>query len=149
MTRFTFDDTTAALWLEDVTRAPEPGIQQFTLPPAWQPAADDSNLAGELVDLAQSMGVITAEGAIPARIAWELASDDGSEACYRWLVDVGERCLTLAGATDNILHLGLESAFIDRPAGPEAAMAVLREAVQEANLLLTRLDGLLADLTGT
>lgn len=143
MDEFVLDEERADQWLVSAIVAREMGdvdevdmAASSDLPPvgmAWRPSAvGEEDTAFLLVHAAQQAGVLVAPAGVHLR--FELL-DDGDDGIYRFLVDIAAPVpLTLASAAEEMRLLGEPGTT-----GLAAAMGLLREAVEVANLLLERL----------
>jgi hypothetical protein len=149
MEPFILHEEEARDWLTDLVVAHEVGIgfgDESPVPSAdsppiamvWRPrdpGEEDSVFL--LIRAAQDAGVVTSpEETI---ISFEFI-DDGDEGVFRWLLDiVTPTPLKLATMSEAMAALGEPQA-----SGVEAAIAILREAVQAANLLVQQLSDYVA-----
>lgn len=149
MEPFTLREEEARNWLTELVVAHEIDtsfgetgtIQSADSPPigmAWRPAdPGEEDGAFLLVRAAQEAGLLT--GAEGMTITFEFV-DDGDEGFFRWLLDiVAPVPLRLATMSEAMAVLGEPEA-----SGVAAAMAILREAVQAANLLVQQLSDYVA-----
>lgn len=146
MDPFTLDEEAARAWLTELVVAYEVDasfggdVFEYSAdsPPigmAWdprQPGEEDGVTL--LVKAAQAAGVIGSPEEMT--ITFEFV-DDGDEGVYRWLLDI------TAPSPLKVATLSEAMAVLGEPdlhrAGIEAAVAILREAVQEANHLVHQL----------
>lgn len=140
---FTMDEGAARAWLTDLVVAHEvaEALGELTLghahsPPigmTWNPAdIGEEDTVHLLVRAAQHAGVITRPN--HAELAFEYI-DDGDDGRYRWLLDLtAPTPLKLSTLSESAPLLGQPQAT-----GVPAALAILREAVEAANLLLHQL----------
>jgi hypothetical protein len=136
-TRFALDEDTTRAWLAAGTGADfmDHMAAGNTLPeidPGWIPGTSEQDAIGGLLAAAQAHGVIAA----PAGVHVALEVDGGGEG-YRWFVYLrhgSEQRLTLASTF-------VDAAVIGRAgtSGADAAVGVLREAVDSANECLNGL----------
>ncbi|BCL28511.1 hypothetical protein ACFFS2_30765 [Streptomyces aurantiacus] len=146
MDPFSFHEEVARAWLTELVVAYEVDasfggdVSEYSTdsPPigmAWdprQPGEEDG--VSLLVKAAQTAGVIGNPG--ETTITFEFV-DDGDEGVYRWLLDIVDPSpLKVATLSEAMAVLGEPD--LNR-AGIEAAVAVLREAVQAANHLAHQL----------
>jgi hypothetical protein len=139
--RFALDEDKARDWVpkcvalcEEGTR-PDPGVTVAeTLGENYDPRSyDDHGTTGELLSAAHAAAVVTG----PGEILWDFLADDSGDVGYRWMVDVTDPAtLRLADLYEDLRHLGDPEAADTT----EAALSVLREAVQAGNSLLAKLD---------
>lgn len=140
---FTMAEETARAWLTDVVVTHElaecfgelPLAQAKSLPIGltWHPAGiGEEDTTSMLVRAAQRAGIVT--GPDHAELTFEYI-DDGDTGRYRWLLDLtAPTPLKLSTLSESLSLLGRPEAT-----GITAALAVLREAVEAANLLLHQL----------
>ncbi|MFF4503017.1 hypothetical protein [Streptomyces sp. NPDC001401] len=144
MERFIVHEEEARKWLTDLVVAHEIDMsfgemgseRSADSPPigmAWRPmdpGEEDSVFL--LVRAAQEVGVVA--GSEEMTITFEFI-DDGDQGVFRWLLDVvAPTPLKVATMSEAMAVLGEPEA-----SGVEAAMAILHEAVQTANLLVQQL----------
>jgi hypothetical protein len=147
--RFTLDEGKAAEWVARSIAAYESGTPDGPDEPLataiygdWSPSGDgdESYPTEDLVHQAQEAGIIA--GRAGDHVEYEPCTDGG----YQWIVYVGlERMgapLRLASGYSELYHLGGYGAQ-----GAAAALAVLREAVEAANIILDDLDAYVAART--
>lgn len=143
--RFELDETKAAGWLAAQMAAYEAWLGGATLPDltvdsGYSPARDDEGSdTGALVSAACDAGLVAG----PGEIGWDYTADpDGCG--YSWLVYLtGPGGVRLTSCYEDMRYLG----DADAEPGVPAALAVLREAVTEANRLLDGLDAYIAAQT--
>lgn len=147
--RFTLDETRAREWLARVVRAceaelhgdredPQPSGELPEISADWEPRAyEEESTVYLLVRLAGDAGIITAPDGMELDFRY---SDDSDGGHYCFHVGVGPR-VELASYIQEMRKLGDHDAT-----GTEAALSILREAVQKANNTLDGLAELIAGL---
>ncbi|MDF2258358.1 hypothetical protein [Streptantibioticus ferralitis] len=105
---------------------------------AWTPQdPGEEDSVHLLIRAAQTDGVVTGPQAVNLKFEYV---DDGDEGYYRFLLHITTpTSLTLATLSEGIAMLGEPDT-----SGIEAALSILREAVQAANLLLQQLSEFVA-----
>jgi hypothetical protein len=141
---FTLDEAKAYKWLtRHMTAISKTGQaasgKEFTAGIGLQWRASDDGAITDVSDLvhdAVTNGYIACPPGV--NVDFDVIADDGDGPGYRWFVTVNRApaYLTLASLHEEACHLG------DPHAGPgvSSAFAVLREALDQANLLLAQLD---------
>lgn len=137
--RFALDQTKAAEFIAQAIARYEDGAQpDDTLPDigtSYRPRDyDEHGETFSLVAAARDLGAITGPGSVD----FDFCGGDG-DVGYTWVTWTGS--LKLASFYEELSHLGDADAE-----GAEAAMSVLREAVESANSLLDDLDRYVASL---
>lgn len=139
---FTMDEKAAEAWLTDVVVTHEfteclgePLAPTRSLPigMTWHPGSiGEEGTTSMLVRAARREGIVSGPG--HAELAFEYI-DDGAGGRYRWLLDLtAPTPLKLSTLSESLSLLGRPEAT-----GVAAALAILREAVEAANLLLHQL----------
>lgn len=120
---------------EDDEDGGEPNYEVLRLPPDWEPRdADETDTVYDLVYAAGVCGAIEApEGAAPLEFQFMDDSDGGT---YQWRVELRPANLRLVSGIEEYHHLGERDAR-----GTEASMAILNEAVEQANCVLDAASG--------
>lgn len=143
--RFELDEAKAREWLTAAAARSPFGCPRFALDPTWCPACDDDGTgAEELVTLAQEVGAILQPGPAEylAQIAFLFTGSDDDEVvtCYQWVLTVRHPSfLPVTGSAGDMSGLG-HDAEGRHQTGVEAGLAVLREAVEQANTMLGWVD---------
>jgi hypothetical protein len=147
--RFTLDETRAAAWLARAVTAhdadlrgdtgtPPPGEELPEITTGWEPRAyGEENTVYLLIRLAADAGVITAPDDMELDFRYS-GDDDGGFYCFH--VGLGSS-VALASYSQEMRKLGDGDAL-----GTDAAMSILREAVETANYTLDGLAELIAGL---
>jgi hypothetical protein len=141
---FRLNEDLARAWLTELIIRWEVGETLDTDGAAWRPQDPPIGLAWAPHDPGQedtvfllvraAQGSDYATGPQGASVGFEYI-DDGDDGVYRWLLDIASpKPLTLATQPAAMAALGEAGAL-----GIEAALAVLQEAVQAANLLVQQL----------
>ena len=144
-TRFALDEDRARQWLQasagDSLSTPYDPGRAPAIDPDWQPRGDsEGNAVWELVSHAATAGIITSPGG--ARVDFSYCEDSDGPV-YRWLV-FPDSDLELTTAADDIGFIGdYDNHDLS---GFDAAISVLREAVQQGNVMLGHLDAYIARL---
>jgi hypothetical protein len=134
--RFTLNEPAAGRWLH---RAPRPGTEWDL--EDYQPTADNALTTETLVHNAQDSDIIT--GPAGTRLGRHSAAgdDDKGETVWWWIVTIevpGDHPdLRIIGAYEDYPE---DHDLDDMPAGPAAALQVLRDAVAAGNLMLDAID---------
>lgn len=134
--RFTLDKDAAAKWLRQAVKQygePDPGQDFPEIDNHWNPVEpDEETEVFQLVRRAVDQGIISKPDQ-DTDLDFEYV-EDGDGGYYHFMVYIGYR-LKLAGHSYEMRKLGERDAI-----GVPAALAILEEAVTEANFVLNNLD---------
>jgi hypothetical protein len=115
---------------EDNEDGDEPNYETLRLPEGWEPRdADETDTVYDLVYAAGACGAIVApKGAEPLEFQF---MDDSDGGVYQYRVELRGANLRLVSGIEEYHHIGMPGM-----SGTEAAMAILNEAVEQANYVL-------------